>query len=193
MKKILITLLVLFSVFSTSLTAQCKYYNKVPRTYRLLAEECDITFDVVTTLRYLVETVQTGAIISFAKGGDKYYFIFMYNRIFTGNFEILKNNSLDLILSNGERIQIYPYTNFTGKHTGITATFYINCVYPIDKQQLLKLSENDVDLVSLHYTSETMIQGSQVDKDGVYSLDSEIEKEKLKISAKILSKCILEK
>jgi len=193
MKKTILFMMILVFGFGANLDAKCKFKNKIDAISKRMAESCNTTLDVCTRPVILFSKYRTSASIAMAKGGDKYYVLFYFMRTDSKKFELLKDNSLVLLLNTGEKIQIYPCGEFSGNYMGLSFNFMIKCLYKIDKQQLEKLSGNNVDLVSIHYTSEKEINGSQVDQEGKSMLDYEITNKTFQANPGSIAQCILSK
>ncbi len=193
MKKIILLILVFVCSFGIDLGAKCKFKKKVDSYSKSMAEYCNVTLDVCSRPVVLFSKYRTSASIAMAKGGEnKYFVLFYFTRTDSKKFELLKDNSLDLFLNNGEKIQLFPSGVFSGNYLGLSFNFIIKCLYQIDKQQLQKLAGNQVDMVSIHYTSEKELNGSQIDPEGKFSLDYEIASKTNKANAGNLAQCMLE-
>jgi hypothetical protein len=193
MKKLMLILLVIVCSFSVNLSAKCKFKKKVDVYSQAMAENCNVVLDVCTRPAVLFSKYRTSASIAMAKGSEnKYFVLFYFTRTDSKKFELLKENSLDLFLSNGEKIQLFPAGVFSGNYIGLSFNFMIRCLYQVDKQQLQKLTGNNVEMVSIHYTSEKELNGSQIDQDGKFSLDYEVISKNFQASAGNLAQCILD-
>lgn len=193
MKKNLLIITVLLFAFNFNVDAQCKYVRKINRQIAKVANECNVTLDVATKGKPLFSKYRTTASFLMAKSGSDYYMYFAFVRNNSSRFDILKDNSLDFFLSNGDKVQLYPCGDFLGRYAGLSFNLVIVGLYQINKEQLEILAKSEVVMVSLHYTSEKELNGSQVDKDGKCSLDYEVKSEKYQGNPSLLSQCILAK
>jgi hypothetical protein len=193
MKKKILLALVLFCTINITLHAQygVKYERSVSDKYKAIASVCNTEFKSVLKLRKLVQSWNIGCNYTIAKGENNYYFIttIAINRSY--EYGMLKNNSLDLNLYNGEKIQLFPCNEFFNYLAHADLIFYdsfnkefissstavqnCTCSYEISKEQLLKLSENLAKSVFIHYTSKWEIPKSIVDEDGKIGLQAKID------------------
>jgi hypothetical protein len=220
MKKVILFLFAVYCSICLATYAQtkCKYreVNKYDFSYKL-ASGCNIKIDTIVKDMYMVilfDHANANSRIELVKGQGKYYLSFYYDFPGNGDCSFLINNSLDFHCTNGETLQLYPLTNFhssnskstvyyRGENTinslndGILKTDYISVsahscqgLYPISKEQLKLLSVNEVDKVTIHYTTSKQINGSYTDKDGKNAIDYEIKekrREHIKTSAFCMS------
>lgn len=193
MKKLILITLALSCCMAAKVDAQCKYFKKVPKMWAKSTEQCVLAPEAITKAKPLFQKYRTAGSILMIKSGEKYYMTFFMMRNNSSRFDLLKDNSLDLMLSDGSKVALFPCNDFSGHYQGLSLNYMICSVYDISKAQLQKLEHSQVIMVSIHYTAEKELSGSQVDSEGKFSLDYEVASKKYQDSASLLSACILSK
>jgi len=191
MKKNILISFLLFIAISMKVNAQCKFEEKIDSQTQATFDMLKIPIDKVTIFQWLFGDKKTESIFAMAKNENDYYVVLKFKRSNSKTFDVLKNNSLDFTLSNGEKVQVFPVVDFPHAWRGLVSDMYILCIYRIDKLQLIMLGKNEVETVSFHYTADIELKGSHVDAEGRFSFDYDISKLKICKNASYLSLCIL--
>ncbi len=189
MKQVILFAIIFFTVISSVNAFKRSNLKQPDNIVQTLGDTNNVKIETMTKERLLYNW---NALLSikFAKGDGKFYLIFSYS--YNPNIELLENNSLDLKMSNGEKIQIFPFRNSiredykssgllvyskgeetmnTGKlgATTISSSGTIcHYLYQISKDQLQKFSENKVEVVNIYYSSKKDVKSKMVDQDGKY-------------------------
>jgi hypothetical protein len=191
MRKLLLITFSLINAISINLKGQCDFSDK---SYTEgISHRYNIPIDKMTVSLKLVWIFKTEASFEIAKNENGYYLHLKFKYPKMKRFDLLKNNSLDFILSNGEKVQLFPIQDYLSKIYGLKVQwgFLMSAIYKIDDRQLWILGQNDLEVVSLHYTADNIIEGSRIDEEGKFSFSYDVSKYQFKGSVKYASLCIL--
>lgn len=184
----------LFFLFCMDANAQCKFKSIKKLVKYALSDDCYIDVDVSTKPKLLYNKYRTSASASFVKSDEDYYLFFYQLRGNSSRYEILKNNTLDIIFEEGEPVLLQPCGDFYGKRPGISLTAYsIGCFYHITKEQLQRIADNIVNMVILHYTADHDLTGGQIDEDGSSFFEYIVRSDNRADNAPTMASCILSK
>ncbi len=196
MRKLLLITFLLINAISINMKAQCEFSDK---SYTEgISYRYNIPIDKMTISLKLVWIFKTEASFEIAKNKNDYYLHLKFKSPNMKRFDLLKSNSLDFILSNGDKVQLFPIQDYLSKIYGLKGGravtewgFLMNAIYKLDAKQLWTLSQNDLEVVSLHYTADKIIEGSRIDEEGKFSFSYDVSKYQFKGSVKYASLCML--
>lgn len=181
-------------MFCVEVDAQCKFKSIKMFTKYAISEDCSVNVDISTKPRILYSKYRTTSTASFVKSGEDFYLFFYQSRNHSSRYEILKNNSLEIIFEEGKPVSLYPCGDFSGKRPGISITLYnIGCFYHITEDQLKRIADGIVDMVVVHYTADHELTGEQIDEDGTSFFEYIIRSDNYSDNAPTAASCILSK
>jgi hypothetical protein len=158
--------------------------------------------------------------INIAKSNGNFYALMYYQFEAKYDISFLQKSRLDLCLSNGEKVQLFPGTNSYIKNLQTNSTIYYSegekttntliekgtfspgqikisgqyniyrSLYSISPEQMQKLSEVEIESIMFYCSSDTNIKHKQADPEGNYFVKYDL-REPSKPFVKIQANCML--
>jgi hypothetical protein len=175
--------------------AQCKF-KKIKKYYHksIKSEDCNIKPDISTKIKKILDKpFEVVSITSMVKSGKDYYLYFFIARNSSSKFEIHKNNSLVLMIENGEPVTVFPCGDFRPRAMPLLDC-NIGCLYSINIEQLKQIANSDRVLsIILHVSADKEIPSAQIDEDGSQFFEYEIKSKGFSDNLTNAAACILTK
>lgn len=170
MKKQFVAVFALLIVLSSTTFAQKFISKKVVDPLPELAASCNKKIDVSTKTLYFFTIWSEEGFLTIAKGDTTYYLMITYLNL--PNKENL-SGSIHLLLSNNEKLNLNACGgNINKKGQGIAVLPFVQiyrskntyCLYEINRNDLEKISKNDINTIVIDYSSGEKVYDTQVGK-----------------------------
>ncbi len=157
MKKIILPFILSIFCFSFS-QAQCNFKGISNKFQKYSASDSKPKLDLATKPKLLFDKFYFVGMASFAKSGEDSFLYLYLVRNLSKKMEIKSDQPLTIQTAKGNKIELFPTGNYTGKR--YMTTYAIGCFYQLSKEQLEILANEDLDNIVVSITSEIGKQSS---------------------------------